>query len=354
MKNKTLLVSYTDAGKEKMEELAQILRETGREAVCLDRPKGGDFLNGYWQQVKEILFISAAGIAVRLCAPYIRDKFQDPAVVVMDEKGQFAVPILSGHVGGANELARLLAGKTGAIPVITTATDVNNRFAVDVFAAKCGLVLKDRIKAKEISAAVLKGRKVGFYSEFPLHGKVPEELEIVQRREDLEKFDTGILIQEKPGKEEPKDHILALFPRLLTAGMGCKRGISEMQLEDFLKKKLADAGYDPRQIGCLASIDRKADEPGLVQLAARYHVPFKTWPSQELEKVKEVSCESAFVEETVGVGNVCERAAVLGSRGGRLVMGKTAEKGMTLALAAEDWSVDFDKIICDRPGTGQL
>ena len=106
--------------------------------------------------------------------------------------------------------------------------------------------------------------------------------------------------------------------------------------------------------GCLASIDRKAEEEGLKALAETWQIPFETWTADQLAAVGTVTSESAFVKETVGVGNVCERAAILGSGGGRLVLEKTAEQGMTLALAAEDWSVDFDKTVCDRPGAGQL
>ena len=104
----------------------------------------------------------------------------------------------------------------------------------------------------------------------------------------------------------------------------------------------------------LASIDRKAEEEGLKALAETWQIPFETWTADQLAAVGTVTSESAFVKETVGVGNVCERAAILGSGGGRLVLEKTAGQGMTLALAAEDWSVDFDKTVCDRPGAGQL
>ena len=108
-----------------------------------------------------MIFIGAAGIAVRAAAPWIRDKFADPPVIVIDETARFVIPLLSGHVGGANELACELAAFLGAVPVITTATDRNGLFAVDLFAAGNGLVLTDRKMAREISARILEGKTVG-------------------------------------------------------------------------------------------------------------------------------------------------------------------------------------------------
>lgn len=353
MENRTLLVSYTDQGKKKMEEIRSLLEDSGRTVFGLERPRGGDFLGEYWRQVQEIIFVGAAGIAVRLCAPFIRDKFTDPAVLVLDEKGKFVIPLLSGHVGGANDLALFLAEATGAEAVITTATDVNGRFAVDVFAKKCGLVLTDRAKAKDISARILKGEKVGFYSEFPVLGGVPEELVQVESRQQLGLFPMSIAVEERK-KGETGEQVLCLLPRNLTAGVGCKRGVPRRQLEAFLRQKLTELGFHPGQVKRLASIDRKAEEEGLKALAETWQIPFETWTADQLAAVGTVTSESAFVKETVGVGNVCERAAILGSGGGRLVLEKTAEQGMTLALAAEDWSVDFDKTVCDRPGAGQL
>lgn len=340
MGKKTLLVCYTDRGRRKMEEAARILAGTGRETVCLARPRGGAFLGEYWGQVREIVFIGAAGIAVRLCAPYVRDKFQDPAVVVLDEGGQFAVPILSGHMGGANDLARLLSEETGAAAVITTATDVNGRFAVDEFARKAGLVVTDREAAKRVSACILQGEPVGFYSALPVRGPVPEELTAVRDTESLVGFPAAVLVEERPGRAgQTPAHILRLFPRNLTAGMGCRRGVPARELEAFLLGELEELGCHPAQVRRLASIDRKREEEGLLALARKLAVPFETWTAAQLAAVSPVTGDSPFVEETVGVGNVCERAALL--YGGRLVLAKKARDGMTLALAAEDWSVEF-------------
>ena len=130
-------------------------------------PEGGlsEWTKGGFSADDALIFVGACGIAVRSIAPYVRDKFQDPAVVCVDEAGQFVIPLLSGHVGGANRLAEMVASGIGAVPVVTTATDVEKKFAVDVFAKDHGFVITDRKLAKEISADILAGEPVGVFSQ---------------------------------------------------------------------------------------------------------------------------------------------------------------------------------------------
>ena len=148
-----------------------------------------------FQSMDALLFIGACGIAVRSIAPYLQGKDKDPAVVVLDERGIFAISLLSGHLGGANELTAVLANLTGAIPVITTATDINGRFAVDVFAKKQNLWISDLKAAKAVSAAVLDEEPVGFFSEFPVTGEIPCEL---QRLADGERFEGNCERRKEP------------------------------------------------------------------------------------------------------------------------------------------------------------
>lgn len=131
-----------------------------------------------------LVFVGACGIAVRSIAPYVESKKTDPAVIVVDEHGRFAISLLSGHLGGANELAEKIAALINAQPVVTTATDLNERFAVDVFAKKNGCRILDMTLAKEISAALLAGEPVGFYSEFPWNGKLPDGLKLYAAGQD--------------------------------------------------------------------------------------------------------------------------------------------------------------------------
>lgn len=286
-----------------------------------------------------ILFISASGIAVRAIAPWVKDKKSDPAVVVMDERGVFAISLLSGHLGGANELAGLLANLTGAIPVITTATDVNGRFAVDVFAKKNGLEIGDMKAAKAVSADVLDENPVGLYCEFPVIGEVPEELRTVTCDEPFE-GKTGIVISLN-GEKRPFKQTLHLYPRIVTLGIGCRKGADAGLLENTVLDVLQTNHISMRSVEQAASIDLKAEEPAILKFCEKYKLPFRTFCTAELAEVKGDFTPSDFVRSVTGVDNICERSAVLGSGGGRLIQKKKAGNGITLALAVKDWSVDF-------------
>lgn len=289
------------------------------------------------------VFIGAAGIAIRYIAPWVSDKFRDSAVISMDEKGEYVIPLLSGHVGGAVELAREIAGCVKGVPVITTATDIQNKFAVDVFAKENHLHIGNKRLAKEISAAILEGGTVGFYSTLPVQGELPEGLCLCKNVEELCKRQLGIAVSQDlidgPG-------ILCLTPQSLAAGIGCKRGTSREALEERLTKVLADLGASVRQIRAFASIDLKKDEPGMRELAKAYGVPFITYSAEELRDVQAVSCGSEFVAKITGVDNVCERAARKYFTDGEMILPKKKLCGVTLAIVREHSSgVNFKHTI---------
>ena len=146
----TAVYAYTERGRELAARIEELLREAGYR--CIRAEVGETFA-----RCEALVFVGASGIAVRKIAPFVKDKFQDPAVLCLDEYGRFVIPLLSGHVGGANELARLIGRQLGAAVAISTATDLNGRFAVDVFAKKNGLAIMSRENAKRISAALLRG-----------------------------------------------------------------------------------------------------------------------------------------------------------------------------------------------------
>ena len=336
---KVVQVSYiTDKGRQLVEKLfsenSDILAEIKSEDEKLS-----DFFKRCFEEHQPIVFIGAVGIAVRLLSPCIQNKLKDIPVVVIDELGHFVIPILSGHYGGSNDLAALLAKRIGATAVITTATDINRAFAIDVFARKNGLVISEKEKIKKISSKVLRGEKVRFIcdlKEKEFVGEAPAELSEINMN--LQNDGTGLLCIPDfyiGGEKEKKlfDDALFLYPKRMVLGMGCKKGKSFEQLKAFVLEQ-----YDEEELSknlyAICSIDVKSSEIGLLKLCQYFGVKLLTFSSEELEKAEGNFEESDFVKSKVGVGNVCERAAVLGAgQGAELLKTKTSRDGMTLAEA---------------------
>ena len=301
------------------------------------------------------VFIGAAGIAVRYIAPWVKDKYTDSPVLVIDEKGQYVIPLLSGHVGGAAALADEVADMIGAVPVHTTATDVQGKFAVDVFAKKNGLVITDREAVKKISAGLLNGEKAALYIEDPfvnVTGTPPDEIVLCESFKKAEQYSyqiiiTGSLEQYVKGREsevkEPEQEgcSLLLLPRNIAAGIGCRKGIEESVLENGFLGILAENGVDIRQVKSIASIDLKKNEPALLHLCEKYRIPFETYTAEELRSVSDVTTASEFVKKITGVDNVCERAARLSCSAGCMIQGKRIREGMTAALVKCPMEITF-------------
>ena len=269
-----------------------------------------------------LIFVGASGIAVRAIAPHVRDKFSDPAVVSVDEAGRFVVPLLSGHVGGANELAREVAAITGGQAAVSTATDVNGLFAVDEWAARHGFAILERSIAKEISAALLDGCPVGFKSDFELDEKPSGVTEGAA--------DIGFVVS-LDDSAMPFPRTLHLVPRVATVGVGCRKGTDPSALEQAVADALAEANVSAKAVTAIASIDVKKDELAILELASKMGWSPVFYTADELAAVPGEFSSSDFVKRTVGVDNVCERAAC--ASGGELVLGKQACGGITVAIA---------------------
>lgn len=361
----------------------------------------GEWCGRRFSQADALIFVGACGIAVRGIAPFVKDKREDPAVVVVDEKANFVISLLSGHIGGANELTLKIAGMTGAQPVVTTATDVNSLFAVDVFARQNGMVIESMAYAKKISAALLDREPVGFYSDFPVEGEIPPELvwdvEIVNETDDtaavvtdtecaseeqsnanvpqVAKIEKSLVrtknagIDRKEGQTaqspvwrkggnrrqealgiavtlyettEPWPMTLHLYPRIVTVGIGCRKDTPEERIEEKVLEVLEKHRIPVCCICQAASIDLKKEEPGLLAFCRKYGIPYRTYSGEELRAVQGDFSPSAFVASVTGVDNVCERAAVLAAEQGTLIQNKYAGDGVTIALAVKKWSVRFE------------
>lgn len=316
-------------------------KDTGEEKIRFVESSVGEWTKAQLQARNAMLFIGACGIAVRAVAPYLTDKLHDPPVLVMDEKGRYVIPILSGHVGGANELAELLAAKTGAQPVITTSTDLGGRFAVDLFAKRNRLTILNKEGIAAVSAKVLAGEKITLSIErghIEEDAAIPEEVRVV---EDTPRKQETVDVAVTSRKEGVRAQLI-LRPKEYVIGLGCKKGKPEQEIESFISRKLKELGILPEDIWALASVSLKKEEPGILAWCRKENILFLTYTPQELMETEGEFTGSLFVQEQVGVDNVCERAAVKAcGRGGRLIAGKYAKDGMTIAVAKREWSVHF-------------
>lgn len=325
-----------ELGKKLEKALGGRLYTTERLAKELGLPCYGDLRRWteiQFQNAQALVFIGASGIAVRSVAPFVADKFTDPAVVSVDEMGRFAVPLLSGHVGGANALAKRIAELTQGQAAISTATDVNGKFAVDVWAAGQNLVICQRERAKLVSAAILEGKQVGIRSDYPIAGSLPQGLELNGSR-------LGISIGAAM-KDAPFETTLHLVPRAITLGVGCRRGTSLETLETALGMFLEETAIPLEAITGIASIDLKKDEPGLLKLAETHGWETRFYTSQVLAGVEGDFPSSSFVKQTTGVDNVCQRAAQC--VGGTIIVPKTICHGVTFAAAMDSVKLRWEE-----------
>lgn len=320
----------------------------------LEEWTGDAFLNA-----DVILFVGACGIAVRSIAPFLTDKWHDPAVLVMDEGGRHCISLLSGHAGGGNCWCEKIADIAGAVPVITTATDVNGKFAVDVFAGENKMYLKEPELAKEVSAAVLAGKKVPLVVEDGIFCR-EAECEIgdeIKRRLD----NIGVLLltakqlekaESKSGKgagweigiyvgvrrvELPFEKALHLIPKALVLGVGCKKGTSEEVIGRRVDAFCRDRGLFPEAFSMVSTIDLKKEEPGLLAFCDSRELPLVTFSTEKLRRLEGDFTPSSFVEHTTGVDNVCERSALAlaleQGQGAGLLERKYSGEGVTAAAA---------------------
>lgn len=292
-----------------------------------------------FQKCNTIVFVGSVGIAVRSIAPFLRNKLVDPAVVSVDECGKFVIPLVAGHIGGANEIARVVAAHIGGLACVTTATDVNGLFAVDEWAARNRMVICSLKAAKDFAAALVHNETVGLDSDFKITGNLPRQIEFAQ---DDSNYTVGMAITLDKNKH-PFETTVLLLPKIVHLGIGCRRGTPLENIEKLVLDELENLNIDKRCVVRIASIDVKADEDGLLAFADKYKFKTVFYSAEELNAVDGEFTESTFVKSKVGVSNVCERSAVLSSNGGKLLLKKTSLNGVTLAVAIENIEFDLNK-----------
>ena len=348
------MISFTENGKRLSENIAKLLgkelevllytkceagiKDAAHSNILFVKTSVGDWAKERMQEKNALLFIGACGIAVRAVAPFLTDKLHDVPVLVMDEKGKYIIPILSGHMGGANDLANYIAEVTGAEPVITTATDINKKFAVDLFAKRNSLYIANKDGIVRVSSKVLAGKEITISIETG-HESTCEETGV----QFVPYPPAGFVDIVVTSKDDVFDTSILLKPREYVIGIGCKKGKNVNEIDHFISQIINEMGISIMQIFALSSISQKRDERGIIEWCRKEGIPFLTYTAEELQGVNGDFTESSFVKAQVGVGNVCERAAVKAcGENGKLLVPKVAENGMTIAIARREWKVYFD------------
>jgi cobalt-precorrin 5A hydrolase len=282
------------------------------------------------KEYKQIIFISSVGIAVRAIAPFIKSKDIDPAVLVVDSFGRFVISVLSGHLGGANELTLKVAEVLGAEPIITTATDYLGVAAPDIIAKDNGLMIDSLKDAKDIAALLLDNKKVAFLDE-DSRIKVPKGY-----TDSLEEAHGVVCVTNKIDtklQSEKDIKKLKLIRRNIILGIGCRKDYPPEKMQEIVLQKLLDYKIDFRAVKTVASVEVKKDETAVIELAEFLKAEFKVFTIEEIKKIQHNYEGSSFVEKTIGVRAVCEPCVELS--GGQLLSGKISCEGMTLCIGKE-------------------
>ncbi len=291
------------------------------------------FIGVLFNEYQEIILIMSCGIAVRMIAPYLKSKKNDPAVVVMDEAGRHVISLLSGHIGGANRLAGRIAGMTNGEAVITTASDVQGIEAVDMLAGRLHLGIADWEKVKAVTAVLVNGGTVGVISPLMKDLNLGKGYQLLWEKESL-KSDALLYIGNQYSTELKECNLPStqLWIRNMVLGIGCRKGIDFKYLEHAISEFLQEHQYSFYSLGAIATVDIKKEEPAIVQLAEKWKIPLQIVTRQQIASVEHQFTGSDFVRKTIGVGCVCEPAAYLSSGSGKQMVSKTIRKHMTLSL----------------------
>ncbi|MCR5302500.1 MAG: precorrin-4 C(11)-methyltransferase [Lachnospiraceae bacterium] len=310
-------ICFNESGRGVIKRLNSAAEDAGIEPaqiIMCDRASMNKTVEESFRAGNALIFVGAVGIAVRAISPFVKDKLTDSPVIVIDDRGEYVIPILSGHAGGANKLAASTAQLLGAVAVITTSTDVNGAFSPDVFAAENRLAIRNRDGIKKVSAKALEGKSITLsVKDYP-----PKE-------------PVDIIIAD----ETDREYTLLLTPKRYIVGIGMRRDKDPEEAEEFILSVLKEHDIAINDVYALSTIDIKEDERAIRSFSYKYRIPVIGFEASLLNKAEGDFTSSDFVSEKVGTDNVCERAAVLaaGPRA-KLICRKTKGVGITAAIAS--------------------
>ncbi|HXN07279.1 MAG TPA: cobalamin biosynthesis protein [Nitrospiria bacterium] len=326
----------------------KFLELAGEGAIALKGPLSGN-IGGFFHAYEKIIFLISLGAVIRLIAPHLKDKHVDPAVLVIDDKAQFVISVLSGHVGGANAFTGKVAELLGAIPVVTTASDVGQTIPVDILGRELGWTLEGDENVTRVSAAVVNEEPVAFIQEtgnknwWTRPVPLPPQIErFASWREVEEKIGQGkkysafLLVTDRLRDRYPsaiQDRAVFYRPKSLAIGMGCDRGTPIEEIERFIEETFEKNGFQMKAIRTLATLDLKQDEPAFNQLCEKHGWTLEIYTKEVLQAVEGIQTPSVVVEKWVGTPSVSEAAALKSSGAKELLVPKVKSKRATLAVA---------------------
>lgn len=292
-----------------------------------------------WSRYDGFVFVMAAGIVVRMIAPHLVAKDVDPAVVVMDDAGRFAVSLLAGHLGGANELASRCAFVTGAREVITTATDANDLPSFDMLAKAEGWAIDELCRVKTLNALLLEGEEIAVVDPsdrvrtwFHGKGRLSFHDTFVEALQSGARGFVFVTSRRLPLQAQ-SERLLVLRPKNLVLGIGCNSGTPAEEIEEVVTGQLKRLFLSVKSVSCIGSAVAKREEAGLLAFAEKFGLPLRFFESAELNAVTVPSPPSVHALEAIGATGVAEPAAVLASGGGSLLLKKIKSGNVTLAIA---------------------
>lgn len=298
-----------------------------------------------FNRVDAIVAVMATGIIIRMVAPHLKSKMIDPAVVCVDLLGRFVISLLSGHQGGANELTHLIAEGIGGIPIITTASDILEKTSVDELAKFLHCSIKNPESLVKVNSAIVNGEDIVLVRtgevELPINKFWDHQFTTVDKARQavkiVNRFDGGIIITEQEiPQEELTTPTTILKPRRITVGIGARKDISEQNIIQTIRFALNEVNIPLERVEGLATVELKKDSLSINNAAKRLGLNLTFLSIDDLRSFdhEDLSPDSKLVKQKIGVGGVCERAAlIIAGKETNLILKKTIRNGVTVAIA---------------------
>lgn len=325
---KFVVYSFTKSGESLAERLIPFFKDQKIEVIhkTSKQYKISNEVKSDFYDSDGLIFISSTGIAVRMIAPLLIHKFEDPAVLVINDIGTFTISLVSGHVGGANEWTLKISKYLHNMPVVTTASDGRGIEALDVFAKKHDLLIDSAAAEKEIMTMMLNGARIGLYSELNLIINAP-----LLSSNDLNSKDMEGWVFISSTQFEVKVPSVRLVPKNLYVGIGCKRDTPYETVINAVKEVFTEKRLDMRAIAAIGTVELKKDELALLQLSRECEVPLVIFTADEINALKGEYERSEFVKQTAGVYAVSEPCAMMLGR--EMLVRKYRKNGVTISIS---------------------